>query len=80
MYIVLHTSKDESLISSLKEEVKKMFPSYSFSSKEAGERGSQLLLLGTQDEAKPVLFVNGFVAAWSLKNENIKNLDNQNSV
>ena len=69
MYVVLIVSKDSEMVSSLKDDIKKQFPSIRFTTQEAEGQGTQLRLEGTADESKPRMFALGYEAAWNLKDK-----------
>lgn len=65
MYIVIMTDKNKEMMLSMREEIKKQFPTWKFSTQDIENRGTQLHLEGPHSEDKPNLFALGFAAAWN---------------
>lgn len=64
MYIVIMTNKNKEMMLSMREEIKKQFPTWKFSTQDIEHRGTQLHLEGPHSEDKPNMFALGFAAAW----------------
>lgn len=67
MYISLYTTTNRPLILSLIAAIKKQFSQLTFILRDVENRGLQLQLLDNALEDRPVAFVQGFIAAWELR-------------